>query len=77
LRLSSLYPVQDAAAARDGSFRLRDVIGTYTFEVQGLPDGWTVTGVNRGGRRAPDNRIVVSGEETVMGVEVFVGPGSP
>lgn len=76
LRLSALYPVQDAPLARDGSFQIPELLGTYTFDVQGLPQGWTVKRVHRAGQPAPDKRIVVGGEETVRAVEVFVGPGS-
>jgi hypothetical protein len=74
LRLSSLYPVPEAAIAEDGAFRLSDALGTFAFEVQGLPEGWTVKRVNRAGQRAPADRIVVGADETVTGVEILVGP---
>jgi hypothetical protein len=76
LQLSALYPVQDSAVASDGRFECRDVIGAYTFELQGLPPGWTVRRVQRGGRPVAESGIVVTGEETVTDVEVIVGPGS-
>jgi len=76
LRLSALYPVQDTALGRDGRFQIPEMLGTYTFDVQGLPQGWTVKRVHRAGQAVPGNRIIVGGEETVRAVEVFVGPGS-
>lgn len=76
LKLSALYPVQDSAVASDGRFECRDMLGAYTFEVQGLPPGWTVGRVQRAGRPVADPGIVVTGEETVTDVEVMVAPGS-
>ena len=76
LKLSTLYPVRDSAVASDGRFECRDLIGAYTFDIQGLPAGWTVKSVHRGGRPVADNAIAVTGAETVTDVEVIVGPGS-
>ena len=74
LKLSAFYPVKDSEVALDGRFECQEVIGAYSFEVQGLPPGWTVRRVHRAGRPVPDNRIVVTGEETVTDVVVMVGP---
>jgi hypothetical protein len=57
-----------------GRFRIPEMLGTYSFEVLGLPDGWTVKRVRLGGEAAHGNRIVVSPEEIVTGVELLVGP---
>jgi hypothetical protein len=75
LKLSALYPVQEVPLGRDRRFRIPDALGTYTFDIQGLPQGWRVKRVRRSSRPAPDNRIVVGAGEVVTGVEVFVGPG--
>ena len=76
LKLSTLYPVSEAPIARNGAFDIPETLGTYTFEVRGIPEGWAVKRVRRAGRDAPGHRITVAGEEAVTGVEVIVGPGS-
>jgi hypothetical protein len=76
LRLSALYPLQEVRLERDRRFQIPDALGTYTFDVQGLPQGWRVKRVRRSGQPAPDNRIIVGAGEVVTGVEVLVGPGA-
>jgi hypothetical protein len=76
LKLSTLYPLQEVRLEPDRRFQIPDALGTYTFDIQGLPQGWRVKRVRRSGRPTPDNRIVVGAGEVVTDVEVFVGPGS-
>jgi hypothetical protein len=74
LRLSALYPVQEVPIEAGGRFRIQEMLGTYTFQVLGLPDGWTVKRVRLGGQTAREARVVVGAEETVTDVELLVGP---
>jgi hypothetical protein len=77
LRLSALYPVQNVPIEAGGLFRIPEMLGTYGFEVVGLPDGWIVKRVRVGDQPVHDNRIVVSAEQIVTGVELLVGPAGP
>lgn len=75
LTLSPLYPVGEAPVASDGAFQLSHVLGEYTFEVHGLPAGWRVRRVQRGGTRLVNDRITVAPGERATGIEIVVGPG--
>ncbi len=74
LRVSPLYPVEDGPIDREGRFRIPQARGHYTFAVSGLPDGWRVLRVRRGGRDVPGGRVTVGGAEQVSGLELVVGP---
>jgi hypothetical protein len=76
LTLSPVYPADDAVVGDDGRFQLPHLLGEYTFAVQGLPAGWRVRRVTRGGKPATGDRVSVGGGERVTGVEIVVGMGS-
>ena len=76
IALSPVYPVEDGVVAEDDRFRLPNLAGEYTLEVRGLPPGWRVRRVMRGGQTAPNNRVTVGAGEQVTGVEIVVGTGS-
>lgn len=76
LKLSALYPIQETPIPVTGRFEIPDALGTYAFEVRGLPAGWTVKRVVRAAQSAPDNRVTVGSEERLTGVEIVVGPGA-
>ena len=76
LSLSPLYPALEAAVASDGHFQISDVMGEYTFNVHGLPDGWRVRRVLRNGIAQPNNKAAVAAGERVSGVEIVIGVGS-
>ena len=76
LTLSPVYPVEDGIVAEDGRFRLPHLAGEYTLEVRGLPPGWRVRRVVRGGQPAANNRVTVGPGEQVTAVEIVVGAGS-
>jgi hypothetical protein len=73
LDLSPLYPEEQAIVDPDGRFQLRDVVGENELDVRGLPPGWRVLRLLRGGRPAGGNRIIVMPGERVDGVEIVVG----
>ena len=73
LTLSPLYPVADAAPDSTGRFTMPHLLGEFTFAVNGLPPGWRVRRVTRGGATLPDHRIIIVGGERVTGIEVVVG----
>jgi hypothetical protein len=74
LRVSPLYPVEDAAVRADGGFLVREARGHYAVTVTGLPDGWRVRRVRRNGRDVADGRVIVGAAERVSGLELVVGP---
>ena len=76
LTLSPVYPVEDGIVAEDGRFQLPHLVGEYSLEVRGLPPGWRVRRVMRGGQATANNRITVGLGERVTGVEIVVGTGS-
>jgi hypothetical protein len=76
LRVSPLYPVEDAAVDPDGRFRVPSARGEYAFRVDGLPAGWGVARVRRNGRDAAGGRVIVGPGETLAGIEVVVAPGA-
>jgi hypothetical protein len=76
LTLSPVYPVEDAAVAEDGRFQLRHLTGEYAFVVRGLPPGWRMKRVMRGGQPTTGDHVVVGAGERVTDVEIVVGTGS-
>jgi hypothetical protein len=74
LRVSPLYPVEGGAIGPDGRFRVASARGVYTFAIEGLPAGWRVTRVRRGGREV--SVVTVGAAEAVTAVELEVGPGA-
>lgn len=76
LTLSPVYPVEDAVVTGDGRFQLRHLTGEYTFVVRGLPPGWRVKRVMRGGQPTTGDHVIVGAGERVTGVEIVVGTGS-
>ena len=76
LKLSPIYPGEDAAVGEDGRFHLLDLAGEYSLDVSGLPSGWRVKRVLRNGAALTANRIVVAAGEHLTGIEVVIGAGS-
>jgi hypothetical protein len=72
LTLSPLYPVADATPDSTGRFTMPHLLGEFTIAVNGLPPGWRVRRVTRGGATLPDDRITVTAGERVTGIEVVV-----
>ena len=72
MRVTALYPAPSAEIAADGRFRAGDALGDFEVDLRGLPGGYAVVDVRRGGTALPGKRIAVSGGETVAGVEVVV-----
>lgn len=73
LTLSPLYPVADATPDNTGRFTMPHLLGEFTIAVNGLPPGWRVRHVIRGGAALPENRITVTSGEHVTGIEVVIG----
>jgi hypothetical protein len=69
---SPLYPVADATPDSMGRFTMPHLLGEFTIVVNGLPSGWRVHRVTRGGTALPEDRITVTGGERVTGIEVVV-----
>jgi hypothetical protein len=76
LRLSPLYPVEDAAVDANGRFRVSNVVGEYALTLHGLPPGWRIRRVTRTGNSLADNRVSVAPGERVTGIEVVIGNGT-
>lgn len=74
LRVSPLYPAEDAAVDQENRFRIRSARGAYTFRVEGLPLGWRVLRVQRNGRDVTSGHVIVGPGEMVGGIELVVGP---
>ena len=72
LTLSPLYPVADATPDSTGRFTMPHLLGEFTIAVNGLPPGWRVRRVTRGGAALPEDRITVMGGQRVTGIEVVV-----
>lgn len=72
MRVTALNPAPAAEIAADGRFRAGDALGDFEVDLQGLPSGYAVTEVRRGGTPLPGRRITVSEGETVADVEVVV-----
>jgi hypothetical protein len=73
LTLSPVYPVEEGVVAADGRFQLPHLTGAYGFAVRGLPTGWRVKRVTRGGQPAAADQVLVGPGERVTGVEIVVG----
>ena len=73
LKVSALYPVPESAIDPSGRFELRDTIGEYEFDLEGLGSGLTIKRVVRNGRGLPMNRIGVAPGETIRDLEIVVG----
>jgi hypothetical protein len=71
-RVSAVYPAPAAAIERDGRFQLRHALGEYAFEVRGLPPGFRISQVRRGGVPLAGQRVRVGAGEVVGDVEVVV-----
>jgi hypothetical protein len=74
LRVSPLYPAEEAVVGPDGRFRVEQARGHYTVTVTGVPDGWRVQRVRRAGRELAGGRVIVGPAETVSELELVVGP---
>jgi hypothetical protein len=74
LTLSPIYPVSEATPDSTGGFTMPQLLGEFTIAVRGLPPGWRVRRVTRGGAPLPDNRVTVLPEERAAGVDVVIGP---
>lgn len=74
LRVSPLYPVEDAAISANGQFHVASARGQYSFVVTGLPDTWRIRRVRHHGRALPSDRATVGAAEQTSGVELQVGP---
>lgn len=72
LTLSPLYAVADATPDSAGRFTMPHLLGQFTIAVNGLPPGWRVRRITRGGTSLADNRVTVTGGERVTGIEVVV-----
>ena len=72
LILSPLYPVVEATPDSSGRFTMTQLLGAFTISVRGLPPGWRVRRVTRGGATLPDNRVTVLPGERVNGIDVVV-----
>ncbi len=73
LKLSPLYPVEEAAVDAANSFTLPHLLGDYTITVSGLPSGWRIRRVTRSGTALPNNRVTVRSGDRVTGIEVLIG----
>ncbi len=75
LTVSALYPVPESAIDSSGRFELRETIGEYEFDLEGLGSGLTIKRVVRNGRGLPMpmNRIGVAPGETIRDLEIVVG----
>lgn len=69
---SPRYPVADATPDSTGRFTMPHLLGEFTIVVNGLPPGWQVRRVTRGGAALPEDQITVAGGERVTGIEVVV-----
>jgi hypothetical protein len=73
---SPLYPVADVAPDADGRFSIPQLLGEFTLTVRGLPSGWRVRRVTRGGTAVPDNRLTVLPGERVTAIELAIASSS-
>jgi hypothetical protein len=73
LKVSPLYPVPDSPIDSSGRFELRNTVGEYEFDLEGLAAGLSIKRVMRNGRALPMNRIGVGPGEDISDVEIVVG----
>lgn len=63
----------DVAVAPDGTFAVGGLFGPRVLRVVGLPAGWTVREIRRGGRPVP-GPLTTGPAQTVSGIEIEVRP---
>lgn len=73
LKVSALYPAPEASIDQSGRFELRNTVGEYEFDLEGLGSGYSITRVMRNRRALPMNRLGVAPGETVRDIEIIVG----
>jgi hypothetical protein len=73
LKVSALYPAPESSIDSSGRFELRDAVGEYEFDLEGLGSGLSIKRVMRNGRVLPMNRLGVAPGETVQDLEIVVG----
>ena len=73
LKVSALYPVPASGIDSNGRFELRNTVGEYEFDLEGLGAGLSIKRVMRNGRTLAINRIGVAPGETIRDVEIIVG----
>jgi hypothetical protein len=73
LKVSALYPVPESLIDPNGRFELRNAVGEYELDLEGLGSGYSIKRVARNGRALPMNRLGVAPGETVGNIEIVVG----
>jgi hypothetical protein len=73
LKVSALYPVPESPIDSNGRFELRNAIGEYEFDLEGLGKGLSIKRVTRNGRALPTNRLGVAPGESIRDLEIVVG----
>ncbi len=73
LTVSALYPVPESSIDSDGHFELRNTIGEYEFDLEGLGAGLSIKRVTRNGRALSMNRLGVAPGEAIRDLEIVVG----
>jgi len=73
VKVSALYPVPEASIDSSGRFELRNTVGEYEFDLEGLGTGLSIKRVTRNGRALPANRLGVAAGETIRDLEIVVG----
>ena len=73
LKVTPLYPSPEASIDPGGRFELRNTIGEYEFDLEGLESGYSIKRVVRNGRVLPMNRLGVAPGESVRDIEIVVG----
>jgi len=73
LKVTPLYPSPEASIDQSGRFELRNTLGEYEFDLEGLGSGYSIKRVVRNGRVLPLNRLGVAPGETVRDIEIVVG----
>jgi hypothetical protein len=73
VKVSALYPAPESSIDSSGRFELRNAVGEYEFDLEGLGSGLSIKRVVRNGRALPMNRLGVAPGETVRDLEIVVG----
>lgn len=73
LKVSALYPRPESSIDLGGRFELRNTVGEYEFDLDGLGAGLSIKRVTRNGRALPMNRLGVALGEAIGDVEIVVG----
>lgn len=71
---SPIHPAAEGEVDGTGRFSVPDLLGDYNLAVTGLPPGWRVRRVTKGGAQVAGDRVRVHTGEKVMALEVVVGP---